>query len=104
MSVTPKNWKNTNGTANSDCSCGSWKQHWIDSSRRPWPERCSVASCSNEPTIGAHISNTKVNGVKIVPMCASCHEKEALINLGYGITLVSAETFKQVVNDPLGVL
>lgn len=103
MSVTPKNWKNNNGTADRDCSCGSWKQHWIDSSGRSWPEKCSVASCSNEPTLGAHVINTKVSGVKIVPMCPSCNGLDALINLGYGITLVSADTSNPVVNNPQGV-
>ncbi|MGZ2372022.1 hypothetical protein ACXR6G_19800 [Ancylomarina sp. YFZ004] len=104
MSVTPRNWKNTNGIAVNDFDSESWKQHWMDSTGRSWPKKCSVASCSNEPTLGAHVINDKVNGAKIVPMCPSCYKLHSLINLSYGISLVSADIFDPVINDPLGIL
>ena len=104
MSVTPRNWKNANGIAVNDCTNESWKQHWIDSTGRSWPEKCSVDSCSNEPSLGAHIINEKVSGVKIVPMCPSCYKQHTLINLRYGISLVSADIFEPVINDPMGIL
>ena len=44
MSVTPRNWKNANGIAVNDCTNESWKQHWIDSTCRSWPEKCSVCN------------------------------------------------------------
>jgi len=104
MSVTPRNWKKKNGIAVNDCTNESWKQHWIDSTGRSWPDKCSVSSCSNEPTIGAHIMNENVSGVKIVPMCPSCYEKTSAFNLGFGISLANAEMFEPVIHDPLGIL
>lgn len=104
MSVTPRNWKKMNGMSVNDCTNGSSKQHWIDSTGRSWPEKCSVASCSNKPTIGAHISNDKVKGVKIVPMCDTCYKELTVFNLGFGISLVRADRFEPVVNDPMGIL
>lgn len=103
MSVTPRNWKITNGIAVNNSTNVSWKQHWINSTGRSWPDRCSVSSCLNEPTIGAHIINEDVNGLKIVPMCPSCYEHPTVFNLGFGISLANADIFEPVINDPLGI-
>lgn len=74
MSITTTGWKNKKGTAQRSCKCGSWKQHWINCSRRKWPATCSVLGCSNIATLGAHIYNTdpKVTGEYIIPACDKC--------------------------------
>ena len=88
--ATSKNWKNKKGTGERACACGSWKNHWINFAKKSWPEECSVDGCTNAPTLGAHIINSKVSGEKIVPMCDSCNKIESEFDLKVGITLVSA--------------
>ena len=88
--LTEKNWKNKAGTGERVCKCGSWKQHWVNFSKKPWPSQCSVAGCMNAPTLGAHIINDDVKGEKIVPMCDSCNKKTGTFNLKDGISLVNA--------------
>lgn len=90
MGVTCSGWSNKNGTGIRNCSCGSWKQHWINYSGKTWPSICSVDGCSNKPTLGAHIINSSVSGEKIVPMCDSCNGLSDSFNLRGGVTLVSA--------------
>lgn len=90
MGVTPKNWKNKNGTTGRRCSCGSWKQHWLNYSRKSWPKNCSVYGCTTKPTLGAHIIHTNVSGEKIVPMCNSCNSLSSFFSLNVGVTLINA--------------
>lgn len=90
MSITANGWFNKKGTKDRNCSCGSWKDHWINFSNKQWPNKCSVNGCSNIPTLGAHIQNSNVNGEKIIPMCDSCNKLSTLFNLDGGVTLVSA--------------
>ena len=90
MSITANNWKNKNGTGDRVCSCGSWKQHWLNFSKKQWPDQCSVAGCTNRPTLGAHVFNDSVTGEKIVPMCDSCNKISGTFNLKGGVTLVNA--------------
>ena len=53
----------------------SWKQFWLDTTRRAWPQRCFCQHCVNPPTVGAHILIPKfsTNGVLIAPMCRQCN-------------------------------
>lgn len=88
--VTANNWKNKKGTSNRSCSCGSWKQHWINNSGKSWPSTCSISGCNNNATLGLHIINSNVSGEKIVPACDSCNGLDSEFNLKGGITLVSA--------------
>ena len=74
MSLPNSGWKNKVGTGARTCKCGSWKQHWINFSDKPWPSECSVKGCSNKPTLGAHVINKDVEGERIVPMCDSCNK------------------------------
>lgn len=83
-------WKNKAGTGNRSCICGSWKNHWINFSDEPWPEKCSVSGCSNKATLGAHVYNPNVTGEHIVPMCDSCNKRIYSFSLKDGITLISA--------------
>lgn len=69
-------WKNKKGTGERFCSCGSWKNHWMNFSNEPWPNECSVFGCTNKPTLGAHVFRTDNSKEMIVPMCAACNKKE----------------------------
>lgn len=88
--MTQHGWKNKKGTCARSCKCGSWKQHWINYSKKSWPDNCSVDGCTNSPTLGAHVINPSVSGEKIVPMCDSCNQKEGSFSLKTSATLVSA--------------
>jgi hypothetical protein len=90
MEMTASGWKNKNGTGNRSCSCGSWKQHWINASGKPWPKECSIQGCTNNATLGAHIINSSVSGERIVPACDSCNKLSGEFTLKGGVTLVSA--------------
>lgn len=92
MEITASGWSNKGGTKVRDCSCGSWKQHWLNFSGKNWPASCSVSNCNNAPVLGAHIRNPNVTGEKIVPMCDSCNKLILTLNLKGGVTLVSANT------------
>ena len=90
MGISADGWKNKNGTGDRLCKCGSWKQHWINYSKKSWPSTCSVSGCNNAPSLGAHIINSSVSGEKIVPMCDSCNKKTGEFSLKGGIALVNA--------------
>ena len=83
-------WKNKSGTAERNCKCGSWKQHWLNYSKMSWPRTCSVSDCSNYPTLGAHIYQIGETKEYIVPMCDKCNSRSDAFGLDYGIALVSA--------------
>ena len=90
MEVTTNGWKNKGGTGERACSCGTWKQHWLNYSGKSWPSVCSVQGCSAAPVLGGHVINTSVSGEKIVPMCSSCNGLDTTFNLDGGVSLVSA--------------
>lgn len=93
MTITATGWSNKKGTSDRSCSCGTWKQHWLNYSKKSWPASCSVQGCSSSPTLGAHIINPDVTGEKIVPMCNSCNARDGKFNLS-SVTLVSGNTSK----------
>jgi len=88
--LTTKNWRNKNGTKDRNCKCGSWKQHWINFSRKPWPSSCSVLGCKQPAEIGAHVYNPEVSGEKIVPMCKLCNKLDTPFSLKNETRVVSA--------------
>ena len=92
MSITAKGWKNKKGTTNRSCKCGSWKQHWINFSGKPWPTKCSISGCNGTADVGAHIINSDedVHGEYIVPACYSCNQVDGEFDLKEHVTLVSA--------------
>jgi len=92
MEITATGWSNKGGTGVRNCSCGNWKQHWLNFSGKNWPTSCSVSNCNNVPVLGAHIRNPNVTGEKIVPMCDSCNKLTSTFDLKGGVTLVSANT------------
>lgn len=85
-------WKNKNNTGERSCKCGTWKKHWLNFSKKEWPEKCSVEGCNSKPTLGAHIFNHYDNTKKeyIAPFCAECNAKQEMFNLKGGVTLVPA--------------
>lgn len=92
MVLTEIGWKNKAGTGGRVCRCGSWQQHWINFTRKPWPTYCSVVGCFNAPTLGAHLINQNVEGEWIVPLCESCNKRGDVFNLKDGTTVESANT------------
>lgn len=88
-------WKNKNGTDERECKCGSWKQHWINSSGKKWPEKCSISGCSNNAELGAHIINTSISREEyIVPACESCNHLTDEFDLKADTEFVSANKQK----------
>lgn len=90
MGITASGWKNKVGTGGRSCKCGTWKQHWINVSGKPWPNECSIFGCTNNATLGAHIINSSVSGERIVPACDSCNKLSGEFSLKGGVTLVPA--------------
>ena len=90
MSITAENWKNKKGTSSRNCNCGSWKQHWINSTKKTWPTNCSIKGCDNSATLGAHIINSDVVGERIVPACDSCNKLDSEFDLKGSISVPSA--------------
>lgn len=68
MGVTAIGWKNKKGTSTRYCSCGSWKQHWINNTNESWPNKCSVDGCNNTAILGAHVINSNVEVEYIIPV------------------------------------
>jgi hypothetical protein len=68
--------KNANGTADRECECGSWLEHWENFSGQT-ATKCAVSGCDNIATDGAHVTRpiAKNDDYKthsyIVPMCKS---------------------------------
>lgn len=85
-------WKNKRGTSVRSCKCGSWKQHWINGSKKAWPKYCCVAGCTGTAEVGAHVYNTSsdVHGEYIVPTCKGCNARTDEFSLEIGTTLISA--------------
>lgn len=83
-------WKNMHNTSDRRCRCGSWENHWLNFSDKPWPSYCSVNGCYHPSTLGAHVFNPAVAGEQIVPMCDSCNHIEGYFSLKDGTTLVPA--------------
>lgn len=87
-------WKNKVGTIDGICPCGTWKNHWLQSSDKPWPVYCSVYGCVHSPSIGAHVFNPLVSDQQIVPMCTSCNGLDFIFNINADVTPVSASKSK----------
>lgn len=90
MSIPTTGWSNKGGTTERACKCGTWKQHWINFAKKPWPASCSVQGCSNTPSLGGHVINTDVTGERIVPMCDSCNRLGGTFSLKGSIPVPSA--------------
>lgn len=87
-------WKNKNGTSDRSCSCGSWKNHWINNSGKNWPKTCSIEYCYEDAVVGAHIINSSEEGEWIVPACKACNKRTDVFSLKNNIVLITANTNK----------
>lgn len=85
-------WSNKKDTGERVCSCGTWKEHWLNFSYKIWPTQCSVEGCSNPATLGAHVINSSVKGGNIIPMCSSCNGLSSSFTLKDNTKPVSANT------------
>jgi hypothetical protein len=90
MSVSAIGWLIRGGTSLRVCGCGSWIRHWITYSGQSWPPRCSVASCSNAPSVGGHVVHQGGMGEGIAPLCAACNGVGGVVMLRSGISIASA--------------
>ena len=90
MSILANGWTVKYGTSLRPCACGSWIQHWMTFSGQFWPPRCSVAGCSNAPSVGGHVVHQGGLGDGIVPLCASCGRLPGPFVLKAGISIASA--------------
>ncbi len=88
--MTNQNWKNKSGTSDRKCACGTWKKHWLNGTNQTWPLSCSIESCSNVATLGAHVINSQEEGEFIVPACSSCNQRQSEFNLKLGTKFVRA--------------
>ena len=68
-------WKNKKGTSERTCSCGSWKNHWVNNSGKTWPLFCSAAGCIQHAEVGAHVINSTICDEWIIPLCNACNQK-----------------------------
>lgn len=90
MSIAANGWSIKGGTSLRTCACGSWIKHWITYSGQFWPPKCSVAGCSNAPSVGGHVVHQGGMGEGIVPLCASCNRLSGTVVLKPGISIASA--------------
>ena len=90
MSIPTTGWSNKGGTAERACVCGTWKQHWINLTKKQWPSTCSVEKCLSAATLGGHVINPCVDGERIVPLCDSCNKVGGTFTLKDGTSVPSA--------------
>ncbi len=83
-------YRNKKGTSDRQCNCHSWKQHWINFSRKKWPAKCVVLGCNNAAKLGAHITKQGERKEYIIPACESCNQSSSAFYLKQGACLVSA--------------
>ena len=84
--------KNLNGTADNNCICGSWINHWVNFSNQQLAN-CSVISCTNNASVGGHVKkdNSIVSEWFIIPICQSCNMKKGTaLEIYNDLNLVSA--------------
>ena len=67
--------ENIEDTAQEDCACGTWLQHWENYSPDELPKKCVAKGCNNNVEVGAHVQKVlgNDNTAYIVPFCQSCN-------------------------------
>ncbi|CAG9259217.1 conserved hypothetical protein [Burkholderia diffusa] len=90
--------RNAAGTAERDCACKGWLNHWKNYSEKSAPY-CSVDGCTEMATDGAHVTlpNHADPATKsrhwIAPMCHDHNMKHgATFRSIFKVTVVSANT------------
>jgi hypothetical protein len=86
--------KNINDMTAKACPCGSWLDHWKNTSRQPLPSVCPAKGCAQLPDAGAFVQkdNYLDDGWYIVPLCPK-HNRlfGASLDLNDGVALVLAQ-------------
>lgn len=84
-------WENAEGTSTQlDSRCGSWKQHYINVTQKPFPAQCSCLDCYSPAHDVCHVINKALSGNKlyIVPLCSRCNHRQGTFALYPGTVLV----------------
>lgn len=89
MALSSAGWMNKIDESDTFCACLTWQKHWINFSKKNWPDQCAVAGCSNRANVAARIAHPQVADEKIIPMCIKCTIKPQPFNLKGGTSLVS---------------
>lgn len=91
--VPQDSWRNEPDTGDLKCqNCDSWIQHWENCTGMKRPMVCSVCQCKEPVDDGAHVTNPKVQGVWIAPMCHDCNvDRNKTLMLNKGVILVNAQ-------------
>jgi len=81
---------NINGTTDSTCRCKSWLDHWVRFSGQALPKYCPEVSCTNPPTVGAHVQKTGSLDWYIVPLCERHNASRGTLTIPDFVPLASA--------------
>lgn len=83
--------KNINGTAQLNCSCGSWLQHWENYSGQT-ATYCGEVSCTNTDLVGAHVqkADSYDSAWYIYPLCNKHNQAGGTLEVSDTYKLVSA--------------
>lgn len=88
-------YRNVKGTTGRQCSCGTWKEHWMKNTGRKWPEECSASGCNNPPEVGAHVVSEGFDKHQyIIPLCKACNNQETPFAVKSKTVMVSANKQK----------
>ncbi len=91
--IKPIEVKNVKGTAERNCKCGTWINHWENFSLKTLPNTCCVLGCEEIVKVGAHVIKCKSNDKNhyIVPFCHQHNEIEnECFKLKSSVELISA--------------
>jgi hypothetical protein len=94
MKLTAAGWTNKARNHEDPCTCGNWKQHWLNFSNKEWPVECSVGDCHQTPIVGSQITNRSVTSELIVPLCEKCYKLKREFKLKGGTKLVRSNKSK----------
>ena len=83
---------NVPGTSDLTCTCGTWKQHWINFSGHS-TSHCSVIGCQGEFEVGSHVRFVEPRDKKvyILPLCKDCNQRTGILEVLNVINPVSAD-------------
>lgn len=90
MEVPSTGWANTIDSQQPQCSCGTWKRHWLSVTGQEWPSSCSIQDCANPAEEGGQIHHPDVQGDKVVPLCGECKAKTGPLVFSSGVSIVCA--------------
>lgn len=82
---------NINGTADNQCTCGSWLKHWEKYSGQT-TDYCQANGCLNKDIVGAHVqlANSIDKKWYIYPLCNKHNMHTGILEVSNSYKLVSA--------------